>query len=160
MKKGIFTWYGVEADMETRLRGIKEAGFDAVMLDWTDEHTEHGAKEDYARRARCLGLEIENGHLSFENINDMWLDTLAGEARCESLRRDILSAGENGVHTLVIHVSSGRNPPPITEAGLLRYGSLIETAEGAGVRLAFENLRHEAYLYAVLDRYHTPAAGF
>ncbi len=160
MKKGIFAWFGLEVGNEARFQAIQAAGFQTVMLEWSDDFPQLGPKEENVERAQRFQLTIENGHLSYKHINELWLDTLAGEVFFLQLKRDIASAGRWGVPVLVIHTSSGKNPPPITELGLNRFGLLIEVAEKSGVKLAFENLRKPEYPFAVLDRYVCANAGF
>lgn len=160
MRKGIFAWFGYEIPYDERFRTIKAAGFDTVLLDWSEDFPENGKREANAEKARSYGLAIENGHLSFENINDIWLDGLNGQERFARLQGDIVSAAEHGVPVLVIHVSSTNNPPPLSETGLSRFGRLIGTAAKHNMKLAFENLRKPEYLFAVLGRYDCATAGF
>lgn len=156
MKKGIYTWFGYELPARERLSAIREAGFSAVMLNWADGLPEMPHKEGYTDLARALDLEIVNGHLPYENANDLWRDGQDGDDWTEFLRQSILSAGRCGVPALVLHAARGTTPPPLSEIGFSRFHRLAETAEQANVVLAIENLYSLSYGMAVLDALDTP----
>ena len=75
----IYDWFGYELPIKERYQLIKEAGFDGVLLWWSEELN----RDDYhsgPQIAREAGLFIENIHTPFKNQNSLWLDNLDGEA--------------------------------------------------------------------------------
>lgn len=157
MKKGLYTWFGYEIPARERLLAMRGAGFEAIMLHWADDQPEMRRKEDYADLARACNLEIVNGHLPYERINDVWLDTLDGEEETNFLKKSILSAGRAGVPVLILHAARGPMPPPFSPAGFARFRRLADAADQAGVLLAVENLRSLSYGMAVLDALDAPS---
>lgn len=86
METAIFTWFGYLINIDERLKLIKNAGFDSVILWWTDEfHSIEGAKEKQPELAHKNGLKVENVHLPFTNINTLWEDSLDGDTYASSL---------------------------------------------------------------------------
>ncbi|MEN6596037.1 MAG: sugar phosphate isomerase/epimerase family protein [Clostridiaceae bacterium] len=156
MKKGIYTWFGFEIPARERLEAIREAGFTAVMLNWVDGLPEMRHKEGYADLARAYDLEIVNGHLPYEGVNDLWRDTPDGDEQTAFLQGSILSAGRCGVEVLVLHAARGTTPPPLSAIGFARFRRLADAAEQANVILAVENLRSLGHGMAVLDALDTP----
>lgn len=126
-------------------RRLKELGFDTVFS--ATPPREMAARNVEAAAAE--GLVYETLHAPFHaldpqkkhNINDIWLDTPEGEA----MRLDLVAAvdrcAENSIPVVVIHLSSGNNPPDLTDIGRGRYEDLVDYAIGKGVKVAFENIR-------------------
>ena len=80
----------------------------------------------------------------------MWLDNAAGAALAEALLRSIDEARDCGIPTVILHLSSGFNPPPVSALGTRRFRAICERAEKYGVAVAFENLRRTSYLDYIL----------
>ncbi|MDD4797667.1 MAG: TIM barrel protein, partial [Eubacteriales bacterium] len=60
---------------------------------------------------------------------------------------------------LVVHLTSGAQPPAVTAAGTRRIERLVERARNCGVRLAFENMRASAHVCHVLDAFDCETVG-
>ncbi|MDD4111547.1 MAG: hypothetical protein PHC56_00750 [Herbinix sp.] len=73
----ILDWFGYGLPYKERYELIKEVGFDGVLLYWSDKFGNLDYKHN-AELARREGLFVENIHISFDNINDLWLDNLSG----------------------------------------------------------------------------------
>jgi len=73
MRKGIFTWIGYHVPTDRLLRSIKDAGFHTIMLDWTNWYDVEDRNKSYIDLAQSTGLEIENVHLPFKSVNQIWL---------------------------------------------------------------------------------------
>ncbi|MEG0770604.1 MAG: sugar phosphate isomerase/epimerase [Clostridia bacterium] len=160
MKKGIFTFFGATLSPDETYSAIKNAGFETVMVDWSSDFIGNVSKCDNIPLAEKYGLEIENGHLSFKDINDIWLNNLSGDVLSDRLIKDIALAGNCGIKTLVIHTSTGKNPPPISNIGINRFDKIIMTAEKYGVTLAFENLRFKEYIDVIFNNFTSEKVGF
>ena len=158
MKKGVFTWIGYHVPTDKLLRSIKDAGFHTIMLDWTNWYDVEDRNNGYIDHAQSIGLEIENVHLPFKSVNQIWLDNLKGEEIAEIFQGDIMLAAERSIPVLVIH-SSNDNAPPISNVGLARFRSLIGQAAQLNVKLAFENLRALEHLHAIFDSEDASRAG-
>ncbi len=74
MNSAIVDWFGYNLTPHERMRFIKEAGFDGVLLLWADYfNTDYKNFPDYARSA---GLDVENAHAPYMNANALWEDTI------------------------------------------------------------------------------------
>jgi len=127
---------------------IKDAGFDCFFSDCTDIKSVSALKN----KAEKLGLVYEFMHGPYTPINDMWVE---GEGYLKTINpfmQAVDSASECKVQSVIVHVSSGWTPPPVSELGLNRFCNLLEYAEKKGVNLAFENQRLPEYLLAVIER--------
>lgn len=152
-------WFGYPLELEDRLRLIKAAGFKAVLLWWALESEFEPAIPFKVETARRHGLEVANAHLHFKYVNSLWEEGVQGEAYCRELCGLIESAGEYGVPTLVAHLTRTKEPPAFSELGFSRFMRLIDTAEKADVRLAFENLTAYERLYEFMAKVESPNAG-
>ncbi|HWQ57847.1 MAG TPA: sugar phosphate isomerase/epimerase family protein [Clostridia bacterium] len=112
-----------------------------------------------ARLAREYGLAIGPAHAELDGLNPIWLPGDACEGILAELTAEIEDCARAEADPLVLHLTNGDSPPPVSEIGLARFGELIALAECLHVRLAFENVRRAEHLMAVLDAFPSPAAG-
>lgn len=138
----------VYPEIET-LKIIKDVGFDCFFTS-TYEQKE---VQELKNTAEILGLEFSYIHAPFKGINTLWEDGFDYEFIYNNIITTINSASENGVPTIIMHVSSTWRPPKISEVGFNRFDKLINHATKKGVNVAFENLRVKEYLDVVMNRY-------
>jgi len=99
----------------------------------------------------------ETLHAPFDRINDMWSeDEAAGTAMLSRLKDSVDKCEKYNIPVTVVHVSSGRPMPEITEQGIKRYEEIFKYANQKGVMVALENLRYLENLQYFMDRYDTP----
>lgn len=107
------------------------------------------------------GLAWETMHAPFGHINDIWYDREGGIAMYRELTDGVDRCREMDVPILVVHLSSGHFPPPITDIGRARFASLVEYAVGKGVKIAFENQRMLANIAWAFEAFQgVPEVGF
>lgn len=161
-KLGTFIWFGYRIPIQERAHLIHEIGFETVLHWWDDSfiEIEGFSKEEQADIIRKEGLVIENAHLQTEQVNDMWLDTINGQAAFDRYSSDIDGLADNEIPVAVYHPSSGTNPPPLSNIGMNRIRALVEKAEKRGVRIAMENVRNTNMLVEILDKIDSPVLGF
>lgn len=99
------------------------------------------------------GIICETLHSPFNRINDMWKDDESGDAMLKRLFDCVDKCAQYSIPTMILHVSSGRPMPEITEAGNKRFGQLMEYAKEKNVNVAFENLRYLENLQHNMERY-------
>ncbi len=103
------------------------------------------------------GITVETLHAPFGGINDMWSeDEKVGKAMLMRLFDSIDKCAKYGIPTTIVHVSSGRPMPEISEAGIKRYTELFDYAKKNGVTVALENLRYIENLKYFMDKYDFP----
>lgn len=152
-------WFGYPLELDDRLRLIRAAGFQSVLLWWATESTYEPPVPLKMETAAKHGLSVENAHLQFANMNAIWEDGYEGEHYLSELAGLIAEAGVYGVPTLVVHLTRTQTPPPFSALGFSRFLRLCEVAERANVDLAFENLRAPEYLYEFMRRVDSPRVG-
>ena len=152
-------WFGYPLELDDRLRLIKGAGFQSVLLWWAVESTYEPTVPHKMETAQRFGLSVENAHLQFAKMNTLWNDGYEGEHYCAELCGLVAEAGIYGVPTLVVHLTRTTTPPPFSGLGFSRFQRLCEVAERANVNLAFENLRAPEYLYEFMRRIDSPRIG-
>ncbi len=155
----IFDWFGYTIPYKERYRIIKEAGFDGVLLYWSDEfgNTDYKSFPKYARES---GLFIENIHTSFESINSIWLDNQEGKRIEDYLLQCVDDCKVFEISTMIVHLSSGDSPPPMNIFGLDRIKRIVEKAEKYRIHVALENLRNSESLAYVLGQVDSPYIGY
>ena len=115
----------------------KSFGFDTIFTGVTSER-------DLVRIANTLaanGMRYETIHAPFDHINDIWLEGERGDAMFAELMTAVTRCAQGNVPIAVVHLSSGKNPPPVSEIGRVRYENLVEYAAQKNVKIAFENQR-------------------
>lgn len=136
---------------------IKDAGFESFFTRETDGKTVAALKN----KAEQLGLDFEFIHAPFHGVNALWLTGEGYRPLYDGVKEAIVSAAQNGVQTVILHVSSGWTPPPVNDLGISRFDSLVEFAGERGVNVAFENLRKLGNLACLMERYeNTENVGF
>lgn len=142
-KLGTFIWFGYRIPGKERVRFIREAGFKTVLHWWDDSFidVEGVTKEEQAEMIRKEGLFIENAHLSYTHVNDLWLDTINGADILAGYLSDIESMGRYEIPIAVMHTTTGRNPPTVSSVGIDRFKRIAEKGQSCGVGIAVENVR-------------------
>ena len=158
----IYDWFGYELPIKERYELIKEAGFDGVLLWWSDGFGRDtlGVK-DYRNGpelAREAGLFVENIHTPVQNQEDLWLDNLDGEALTECYLQCIADCAEFEIPTMVVHLPGEDNSH--TPLGLERIRTITEKAERLNINVALENLRNLSNVAYVLDQIDSGRIGF
>lgn len=160
-KTCIFSWFGYPIEINERFRMIKQAGFDGVLLWWGDENIDtDGEKEKQPELALENGLFIENVHLPFSGINDLWLDNINGDEYEMRIVSGIKQCTNFKIPTVVMHLTRGYNPPPICKIGLDRIRKMVDIAENLNVNIALENLRKPEYMDYIFKELPSSKLGF
>ncbi|AIQ12936.1 sugar phosphate isomerase/epimerase family protein [Paenibacillus durus] len=153
----IYDWFGYELPIKERYQLIKEAGFDGVLLWWSEGFN----RNDYRngpQLAREAGLFIENIHTPIQNENNLWLDNLDGEALTDCYLQCVADCAEFEIPTMVVHLPGEDNP--YNALGMDRIKRITEKAEQLGVNVALENLRNLTNLAYVLEQVDSLRIGF
>ncbi len=106
------------------------------------------------------GVIYENLHAPFGHINDIWLDRDEGQEMFRELCDCVDRAAAAGVPIIVVHLSSGMNPPTITDLGRARFTCLVDYAARKNVKIAFENQRWLANLSWAMEFFGQDTVGF
>ncbi|MCL1830829.1 MAG: sugar phosphate isomerase/epimerase [Oscillospiraceae bacterium] len=156
---GIFSWFSYDLPIAERMQLIKEAGFTAVSLWWEGEE-----KYNQPDIAGALGLVIDNIHTPYRlpncTANSLWLEGEDGQEYTNTLIKATEDCVRFGIPTMVIHLTSFREPSSISEIGLCRIAEIVEVAEKRKIRLAFENLLHLEHLDIIFSRFSSEFVGF
>ena len=131
------------------IKAVKYAGFNNIFLQWYDEDWEFSQEEQF-ELCKKLGLNIIFAHLGYRKINSIWEDTVEGEELVDKYKKNIKECKERGISTVVMHLSTKKNPPMYNEIGLNRMKKIVEYAKKLGVKIALENTRIPGYLEYIL----------
>lgn len=139
-------------------KGLSDEEYIAKIAEYGFQSTFSGvyAPERQLRIAElCAAKDIayESLHAPFGHINDIWMEGEGGEQMLKELLGSVDNCALAGVGILVVHLSSGQNPPPITDIGRARFTELVEYAAKKKVRIAFENQRKLANLAWALETF-------
>ena len=141
---------------EEYIREMAAVGFSTMFSGVLEDNRQAAVGELCAR----YGVEYETVHAPFNTINNMWLAGEDGEATYRDLTHTIDNCVLAGAGIAIVHLSSGLNPPSITDIGRDRYARLVEYAERKNVRIAFENQRMLANIAWAFEAFPTDAVGF
>ncbi|MCH5287234.1 MAG: sugar phosphate isomerase/epimerase [Christensenellaceae bacterium] len=145
----IVDYFGYDLPPRERMRAIRAAGFDGVILLWADYFD--ADYRDFPAYARQAGLFVENAHAPYQDAGSLWTDTLEGEACAEHIIRCLEDCRDYGIPTLVMHPINGRAPLPEGSVGLERFRRICDAAERTGVNLAIENQGSADYIGYVFE---------
>jgi len=156
---GIFSWFGLPMPGPARVAAIRRAGFSATSVWWDAE--KYGARlYEYPALIRAEGLFLENAHVPFHLANHLWSsDAVVRQAAVEQHLRWIEDLARFAIPMLVMHITTGENPPAITPEGMDGLLRIVAAAEAAGITLAIENTRRWDYLERVFAEIPSPALG-
>lgn len=159
MKKSINFDYKYDSSPQERLRLIEEAGFDGIYI-----HSQY-KPSDYIDLICKSSLTIESLHLPYKKIyqgrsvdsryvNVLWEGDEKSQPYVEELIEEVNFAHEHGIDVVVMHVTGGNAPPPMSENGVRNIGRVLDVCEKYNITLCLENLRRLDYLdyaFARLD---------
>lgn len=123
----------------TRVKLLKEYGFNSVEIYWTNEYQElNGDKYEIANNCIKYGISIDCLHATFNRANLLWVDSLDGEKLFNEYMQTILDAKNLNCRIVVIH-ANGKGDSKVF---LKRINKLNDFAKKIGVTLCVENLQH------------------
>lgn len=154
----IYDWFGYDVSLEERYRLIKQAGFDGVLLWWSDGFGRGKGYREGVRLSRNAGLLIENIHTPVQMQNCLSQDNLEGEALRDCYVQCIRDCSDFDIPTMVVHLPEDEYP--LNERGMNRIKQITEAAEHYGVNVAMENLFNIHNLSCVLDSVSSGRVGF
>lgn len=140
---------GYDVSFEKRYKMIKNAGFDCVMLWWSDKFGRGIGYQKDVQFARNAGLYIENIHTPVHEQNCLSLDNLDGESVFQNYLQCVKDCFEYNIPTMVIHLPNDEYP--INDLGKERLSIIISEAEKYDIQIAFENLCNIQNLAFVLS---------
>lgn len=149
---------GYDVPFEERYKLIKKAGFDCVMLWWSDKFGRGNGYQKDVEFARNAGLVVENIHAPVHEQNCLSLDNLDGESVFRNYLQCVDDCSKNSIPTMVIHLPD--DTYPISNVGMERVRTIISEAENKEIQVAFENLRNVNNLTLVLDSFQSRYAGY
>ena len=153
----INTGFTDRLSFEERLRLIREAGFDSVMMNFKTP-AEFRSEVDIIRKN---GLRIENMHCPFGNgmMNRLWSD----ENPAQTLM--LIHSAIDCCSFTVLKPSlftrrTGSSRLRYLNADLKYFQGIVSYAEKKNVRTAFENIQRPEYLKTLFERLHGGNIGF
>lgn len=153
----IYDWFGYELPIKERYQRIKDAGFDGVLL-WWSEHLNRNNYRSGPQIVREAGLFIENIHTPFQVQDNIWLDNLDGEASIDCYLQCVNDCAEFEIPTMVVHLPN--DDKPFNSLGLDRIKRIAEKAEQLDVNVALENLHNITNLSYMLEHVDSQRVGF
>lgn len=159
---GIYDCFGYggsfDVSFEERYRLIRQAGFDCVMLWWSDKFERGAGYQEDVYLARKAGLEIENMHAPVHVQNCLSSDNLDGESVYQVYLQCVEDCAVFHIPTMVIHLPDDQYP--VAELGFQRLEKIIHKAEDEEIQIAFENLKNINNLDRVLNTFQSEFAGY
>lgn len=153
MKYSMFSWFGYFIHFEDRIKIIKEAGFDEVMISWEDELEPWAVeKEKFPEIVRKNDLEITNIHLPFAGYNDIWEESrIQIEPKLKLFKSYAKACCDFEIPTMVLHTCDLDSFEPDLDKGKAFFSELSDAGEKYGVNIAVENVSRQYLLEYLLD---------
>jgi sugar phosphate isomerase/epimerase len=162
MKTGIFNWFGYVLPIAERIKLIKEAGFDNVMLWWEDEDFPHFTdKKTFVTLAQEFGLGIDNIHLPYEDCNLLWSDSASDrESYVNIIIKYLEGCKSAGAEKVVMHTNRGSLTDVDYKNGYKSFEQIVNYAEAIKIKVAIENTKKFEYTEFVLKEFDSKYLGF
>lgn len=162
MKSGIFNWFGYVLPISDRLKMIKEAGFDNVMLWWEDEDYPYFRdKKTFVSLAKEFGLGVDNIHLPYEDCNFLWSDKASErEAHANEVIKYLEGCKSSGAEKVVLHTNRNSLSDVDYKNGYKSFEKIINFAEDIKIKVAVENTRKFNYTEFILSEFNSEYLGF
>lgn len=157
-KYTIVDYFGYDLSPTDRMRTIREAGFDGVILLWADYFD--ADFKDFPEYADRVGLFVENTHAPYRGANTLWRDTPSGQSYTDGLVECVEDCGRYGIPTMVMHLANGRLEVGDITVGIERMRRIVARAEDLGVNVAVENTECPQFVAYVLGHISSPRLGF
>ncbi|MDD5936689.1 MAG: TIM barrel protein [Clostridiales bacterium] len=149
---------GYDVSFEKRYQLIKNAGFDCVMLWWSDKFGRGMGYQKDVQYATDAGLLIENMHTPVHEQNCLSFDNLDGDSVFQTYLQCVSDCYEYEIPTMVIHLPDDKYP--INKIGMERLDRIITEAENHSIKIAFENLNNIKNLAFVLGSFPSKNVGY
>ena len=158
----IWDWFDRDTPMKERYQLISEAGFDGVLMWWSNEFgRDKFGTDDYLNApeiARNAGLTIENIHAPVQYANMLWHDNFDGQGITECYLQCIRDCKSFEIPTMVLHLPNEQNP--YSKLGIDRFKNITELAEQNSINVALENLHNLSNLDFILRQIDSNRVGF
>lgn len=136
---------------EDYVKLIKDLGFGAAFI--TPRPDNEILYE--AELLASAGITLDTIHAPWKGVNDIWLQGDEGNEPLEAYLHYVDMCKQTAAPILIIHLSSGATPPPVTDIGRARFTKLVDYATGKGITLAFENQRMLSNLAWVFEEFNS-----
>ena len=137
---------GLGLNEAEQIRLFKKTGFEGFFMGWGPGMDLEGIM----RTAQEEGMILQSVHAPFTKMAAMWKETDGTQAAIDELLACLADCQKIGAPIMVIHPFIGFTEHTPTEFGLKNYEIVVDAAEKAGVKLAFENVEGEEYLSALM----------
>lgn len=148
-KYTIVDYFGYNLTPQERMKVIRQAGFDGVILLWAN-YFDADYKE-FPKYAEKEGLFVENAHAPYMKANTIWKDSIDGEEYTSHIINCIEDCSKYNIPTLVVHPINGQNPLPKQNTGLDRFKRILDVAEKKHINIAIENQGNPEYIGYVFE---------
>lgn len=149
---------GYDISFEERYKLIKNAGFDCVMLWWSNKFCRGNGYQEDVHLARNAGLYIENIHAPVHEQNCLSMDNLDGGSAFQTYCQCVMDCYKYNIPTMVIHLPYDEHI--INNLGIKRLENIISLAEDRNIQVAFENLNNIYNLDLVLSIFESKNVGY
>ncbi|MBR3767493.1 MAG: sugar phosphate isomerase/epimerase [Clostridia bacterium] len=136
--------YGAESFIDC----VADTGFNSIFTCGNDDKF----ISFVSRKCSEKGLRYETLHAPFKMINGLWYEE-SGKEVVSILKHSVELAEDNGIGIVIVHLSSGENCPPVTDAGLRFFDELVNFAQNKNITLAVENQRKLGNISTILELY-------
>ncbi len=108
-------------------------------------------------KVKRAGIVFDTLHAPFAGINNMWKKGEEGDEVLRRLTDCVDKCAAYDIPVAVVHLSSGRPAPLLTDAGYKRFSMLLEAAAKKNITLAFENQRFLSPLAYIEEQFEDAA---
>ncbi len=151
----LFCYSGKEDEnINNQIELMQENGFGHTFIMADNPHL----TDSLVDKVKRAGIVFDTLHAPFYGINSMWKEGADGDRMLKTLTDTVEKCANYEIPVAIIHLSSGKPAPVISDVGNKRFSQLLEAARRKNITLAFENQRFIANLASIMEQH--PDAGF
>lgn len=137
--------------VEEQIPMLRKIGFESLFSEWNKEFP----IDKWVKLARENGMIYQSLHAPFGGVAKIWHGSDEEAAvPIKEITDCIHSCSDNEIELAISHCYIGFDDRvEMTQAGLERFGKIIDEAQKCGVKIAFENTEGLEYLAYLLEQF-------
>ncbi len=148
-KLGIILQKSFTDDYDLVISEMARVGFQSSFFGWSEDTDCVSMMKLFEKH----GIEIDNLHAPFTNLNCMWRDEPEGDEYTDRLIKCIDDVAAIHVPNVVMHPVSGESFPLSSLVGIERFRKIVYHSLSKGVKVCFENVEYSEMLGIVMEEF-------
>ncbi len=136
--------------LREQVKLFNATGFEGAFINWSSDYQ----IEEFANAIKECKMDFQSIHAPYTGMASIWEDNYEkAHATMKELFFCLEDCKRYNAPIMVIHSIIGFDKHTPNQIGIDRLGELVKSAEGSGVKIAFENTEGIEYHHAVMNAF-------